>query len=63
VKTADTITRKELAGLTGGRISERTLIYREREWGFLEARVKYSRKPILYRKLKALLILRGLLEL
>jgi len=56
----DTITRKELVALSGYRFSERTICNREREWGLQVCRVKYSKRPVLYERVRALLILRGL---
>lgn len=45
------ITRKELAVMLG--LSVRTLKRRERELGFVEVRLRYSRQPVLYRRAEA----------
>lgn len=60
INAPETITRKELVALSGYRLSERTIRVHEREWGLYACRVRFCRKPVLYEKLRALLILRGL---
>jgi len=53
-----TITRKELAAMSDGLISERTICDREVEWGLDKVKLRFSRRPIIYLRVPAVEILR-----
>ena len=61
MKTPPTITRKELVALSGFHLTERVIYLREREWGLFELRLPCSRRPVYYRRLEAILIVKKIM--